>query len=76
VINLDTRFAATRIDVLVNNSLIQSLDIPRDSASSGSTDLPAVPLSLNPGLSVVRLRLQSGDTNLNRLTFSLRDLGS
>jgi len=76
VINLDTRFAATRIDVLVNNSLIQSLDIPRDSASSGSTDLPTVPLSLNQGLSVVRLRLQSGDTNLNRLTFSLRDSSS
>ena len=70
VINLDTRWADNRIDVLVNNTLIQSLNIPRDSQSSGSTDLPPVPLSLSPGLSVVRLKLLSGDTNLNALTFS------
>jgi len=76
VISLDTRFASTQLDVLVNNTLIQRLDIPRDSASSGSTDLPPVSLSLNAGLSVVRLKLQSGDTNLNTLTFSVTNSAS
>jgi hypothetical protein len=70
VINLDSRWANNQIEVLVNNTLIQSLDVPRDSQSSGSTDLPPVMASLNPGLSVVRLRLVSGDTNVNTLTFS------
>lgn len=70
VINLDTRWANNRIEVLVNNALFESLDIPRDDQSSGRTDLPPVLLSLNPGLSVVRLRLVSGDTNVNTLTFS------
>jgi hypothetical protein len=70
VINLDTRWADNRIDVLVNNTLIQSLDIPRDGQSSGNTDLPPVPLSLSPGLSVVRLKLLGGDTNVNTLTLS------
>ena len=70
VINLDTRWANNQIEVLVNNTLIESLDIPRDSQSSGSTDLPPVLVSLDPGLSVVRLRLVSGDTNVNTLAFS------
>jgi hypothetical protein len=72
VINLDTRFAETQLEVWMNNSLIQSLDIPRDPDSSGQTDLPAVSLSLTRGLSVVRLKLLSGDTNLNALTFTAR----
>ncbi len=72
MINLDTRFAETQLEVWMNNSLIQSLDIPRDPGSSGQTDLPAVSLSLARGLSVVRLKLLSGDTNLNALTFTAR----
>ena len=71
VINLDTRFADTVLDVLVNNRLIESLNVPRDPGSSGSTDLPPVSLTLDSGLSVVRLRLLSGDTNLHTLTFQV-----
>jgi hypothetical protein len=71
VINLDTRFADTLLDVLVNNRLIESLNVPRDPGSSGSTDLPPVSLTLGSGLSVVRLRLLSGDTNLHTLTFQV-----
>ena len=70
VINLDTRFADTQLEVWVNNALIQSLAVPRDSTSSGQTDLSPVSLPLAPGLSVVRLKLLSGDTNLNTLTFT------
>ncbi len=70
VINLDTRFADTQLEVWMNNTLIQPLAIPRDSSSSGQTDLPPVSLSIGPGLSVVRLKLLSGDTNLNTLTFT------
>jgi hypothetical protein len=70
VINLDTRFADTLLEVWANSTLIQSLAVPRDSSSSGQTDLPPVSLSLAPGLSVVRLKLLSGDTNLNTLIFT------
>lgn len=69
IINLDKRWANNRIDVLVNNTLVESLDIARDSASSNMTDLDPILLTLDPGLSVVRLKLLSGDTNLNTLSF-------
>jgi hypothetical protein len=69
VINLDIRYADTDLEVWMNNTFIQALHIPRDPGSSGQTDLPPVSLSLSPGLSVVRLKLLSGDTTLNTLTF-------
>jgi hypothetical protein len=70
VINLDTRFADTQLEVWMSNALVQALAIPRDPGSSGQTDLPPVSLSIGAGLSVVRLKLFSDDTNLNTLTFS------
>lgn len=70
VINLDARWAANQLEVWINNTFIQTLSVPRDSGSSGQTDLPPVRSPLRQGLSVVRLKLLAGDTNLNTLTFS------
>lgn len=69
-LNLNTGVSSNKLQILVNGSAIRALDVPSRGNWSVFADTPAVPLPLNEGLNVVRLKLLSGDINIKSLKFS------